>query len=248
MPQQIHHKKNEIQDVELFEDKECTEAFDFMDKKDLYIELVSGDITPLVRLRNQAATWQNIYTPYLCEQFKHYEPLDKIKTLDDINLNLSKYIPKDNAVLFLTQEDTLKYSEIFKDRTCAMLNKVTLDVIKEKNTKKLTIFLPHGTQSELQKANEVAKELKEKYGVEEVNLFALHCFIRGLCFINEKLSFYHYANHNSVAEVKFSESFINKIITTNSTGILKPEDSTERLQVIDAKEMLEEYLNENNLI
>jgi hypothetical protein len=247
MPQQIHHKKNEIQDVELFEDKECTEAFDFMDKKDLYIELVSGDITPLVRLRNQAATWQNIYTPYLCEQFKHYEPLDKIKTLDDINLNLSKYIPKDNAVLFLTQEDTLKYSEIFKDRTCAMLNKVTLDVIKEKNTKKLTIFLPHGTQSELQKAKEVEKELKEKYGVEEVNLFVLHCF--GTLYINR----HNYLSYQSYDFLKnplksIRLKYFNKIITTNSTGILKPEDSTERLQVIDAKEMLEEYLNENNLI
>ena len=46
------------------------------------------------------------------------------------------------------------------------------------NTSGLTLFLPHGTQSELQKANEVAKELKEKYGVEEVNLFALHCFVQ----------------------------------------------------------------------
>ena len=38
----------------------------------------------------------------------------------------------------------------------------------------------------------------------------------------------------------------NKIITTNSTGILPVQD-TERLQVIDCKEIFEEYLKENNL-
>jgi len=178
--------------------------------------------------------------------------------IQDITPNLSKYIPEDNAVLFLSDAvaDAKMYkifASIFErcDGYMVYNNGELQSRCYRKqnfNFSKYTIFLPHGTQSELQKANEVAKELKEKYGVEEVNLFALHCFIRGLCFINEKLSFYHYANHNSVAEVKFSESFINKIITTNSTGILKPEDSTERLQVIDAKEMLEEYLNENNLI
>ena len=37
----------------------------------------------------------------------------------------------------------------------------------------------------------------------------------------------------------------NKIITTNSTGILPVQDK-ERLQVIDCKEIFEEYLKENN--
>jgi predicted dehydrogenase len=41
--------------------------------------------------------------------------------------------------------------------------------------------------------------------------------------------------------------FWNKLITTNSTGILKPEDSNERLQVIDCKEIFEERVKENNL-
>ena len=262
MPQQIHHKKNEIQDVELFEDKECTEAFDFMDKKDLYIELVSGDITPLVRLRNQAATWQNIYTPYLCEQFKHYEPLDKIKTLDDINLNLSKYIPEDNAVLFLFDngrtEDYIylaKHFSFWKKNIDHFLHYRHSAGIKGGggffiepfdlyNDKAVTILLPHGTQSELQKANEVAKELKEKYGVEEVNLFVLHCFVE--LYYSEKYEELRYALLGGGQS--YDLDIFNKIITTNSTGILKPEDSTERLQVIDAKEMLEEYLNENNLI
>ena len=58
------------------------------------------------------------------------------------------------------------------------LDKVTLEgsinAINEfvKNPiNKITIFLTHGTQSEIQKANEVAKELKEKYGIEEVSFF-----------------------------------------------------------------------------
>jgi hypothetical protein len=39
----------------------------------------------------------------------------------------------------------------------------------------------------------------------------------------------------------------NKIITTTSTGILRPKDSSERLQVIDAKEIFEEHLNQKKL-
>ena len=241
----INHKKNEIQEVEFFKDKECTEAFDFMDKKDLYIELVNGDITPLVRLRNQAATWQNIYTPYLCEQFKYYEPLDKIKTLNDITPNLSKYIPEDNAVLFLREEEYRKYCNQFKPtKLIGWLDNTDFDYkdwFQKYNIKTATIFLTHGTQSELQKANEVAKELKEKYGVEEVNLFALHCF--GTLYINR----HNYLSYQSYDFLKnplksIRLNYINKIITTNSTGILKPEDSNERLQVIDCKEIFEEYL------
>ena len=248
--QQIHHKRNELFEVEFYEDKECTEAFDFMDKKDLYIELVNGDITPLVRLRNQAATWQNIYTPYLCEQFKYYEPLDKIKTLDDITPNLSKYIPEDNAVLFLSADSCEKYMQCFQNHHIGLyandgLDKVTLEgsinAINEfvKNPiKKLTIFLEHGTQAELQKANEVAKELGEKYKVEEVSVIALHWF--GSKYEVNAFEIEY------LCEDFGTLSNINKIITTNSTGILKPEDSKGRLQVIDCKEIFEEYLKENN--
>jgi len=247
--QTINHKKNEIQEVEFFKDAECTEDFDFMDKKDLYIGGLNGDITPLVRLRNQAATWQNIYTPYLCEQFKYYEPLDKIKTLNDITPNLSKYIPEDNTVLFFSQETNDKYKGIFFKSGSICISFIKISILEQIEWlkqgrlfhNKVTIFLPHGTQSELQKANEIEKELREKYGVEEVSLFVLHCFTQQDYILNI------YGNCLEDSCLAEDVCNFNKIITTNSTGILKPEDSTERFQVIDAKEIFEEYLKENNL-
>ena len=110
---------------------------------------------------------------------------------------------------------------------------------------KITIFLLHGTQSELQKATEVAKELKEKYGVEEVNLFIKDWFCNKYKENDFEIE-YLCKSFGSLRD-------FNKIITTNSTGILKPEDNScisyinERLQIIDCKEIFEEYLKENNL-
>lgn len=237
--QTINHKKNELFEVEFYKDEECTEAFDFTNAKNLYIDGLKGDISPLYILKDKYY-WRNVYTPYMPHKFS-CEPCDNITTLDDITPNLSKYIPEDNAVLFLTQKDWDTYAnKIFEVHRCVMFDEWSLGVCKYNNVNKHTIFLPHGTQAELQKAEEVGKYLWENFGIKP-NLCVLHCFIRGLDFINEKLSFYHYANHNSVAEVKFSESFINKIITTNSTGILPVQDN-ERLQVIDCKEIFEEYL------
>jgi hypothetical protein len=234
----IHHKKNEIQEVEFFKDAECTEDFDFMDKKDLYIGGLNGDITPLVRLRNQAATWQNIYTPYLCEQFKYYEPLDKIKTLNDITPNLSKYIPEDNAVLFLREEEYRKYCNQFKPtKLIGWLDNTDFDYkdwFQKYNIKTATIFLTHGTQSELQKANEVAKYLWENFGIKP-DLCVLHCFVNQDFILN--------IYGNSLEDSCLNEALcnFNKIITTNSTGILPVQD-TERFKVIDAKEIFEDSL------
>lgn len=169
--------------------------------------------------------------------------------IHNITPNLSKYIPEDNAVLFLSEQDMEKYKDYFPsnhiglyindgkndDTFIANNTESLINGIVEVKKGNITIFLPHGTQSELQKANEIEieKELKEKYGVEEVNLFALHWFL--------------YQNTESAYRRMMIKNLgYNKIITTNSTGILKPEDSTERLQVIDCKVMLEEYLKENN--
>ena len=177
----IHHKKNEIQEVEFFKDKECTEAFDFTNAKNLYIELKDGDISPLYILKDKYY-WRNVYTPYMPHKFS-CEPCDNIVTLDDITPNLSKYIPEDNAVLFLSDEDSNNYkiskSFIMQNNNIPILyTGLVLTCMPPIHCtyKKATIFLHHGTKSELQKAIEVEKELKEKYGVQEVNLFALHWF------------------------------------------------------------------------
>ena len=113
------------------------------------------------------------------------------------------------------------------------------------NTKKITIFLLQGTQAELHKANNIAKELKEEYGVEEVNLFMLNCFcnITFHKFINMRgNNLFSYAdfdifNYNDNPFI----SSIYKITTTNSTGIPKPSHKN-RLQVIDCFDIFDDYL------
>lgn len=241
--QTLHHKKNEKQEVEFFQDKECIIPFDFTNAKELYIELKDGDISPITALPNDIRRNANIYIPYIPQNQK---PLpNNVKTLDDITPNLSKYIPEDNAVLFLSGEDCEQYMSCFQNHHIGLyandgLDKVTLEgsinAINEfvKNPiQKLTTFLPHGTQAELQKANEVAKELKEKYGVEKVNLFVLHWLDKNLYELIQN------KNGSYTSILKYIN--INKIITTNSTGIL-PVQNTERLQVIDCYDIFNEYL------
>ena len=234
---QIYHKKNELFEVEFYKDKECTETFDFTGKKNLYIELINGDITPLIALDKITPTDRSLgitaYVPYI-PNVKIITNNLRIKTLDDITPNLSKYIPEDNAVLFLSEDGADKYADdceawflYQKDFPKRELNS-EMDI---RDWKKLTIFLPHGTQSELQKAVKVKKELKEKYGVEEVNLCVLHWFGKN-------------DDYDVISFLLYYKVF-NEIITTNSTGILKAKDFRKRLQVIDCKEIFEEYLKEN---
>ena len=286
---QIYHKKNELFEVEFYKDKECTQYIEKITGEDIYIELQNGDISPLMVLESGIASVCTIYTPFISKNIHIYSNNgNTFETLDDITPNLSKYIPEDNAILFLSGEklslvDYDDYYNMFSgyrdiefegkiiegmpyhpqiygihtigDRVSVHKHEhdiddytnFTLNILKGK---KLTIFLHHGTQSELEKANEVAKELKEKYGVEEVNLFALDCFY------DYGIKLYQLADfcnklEKAITQRKVNEPikmyYFNKIITTNSIGILKTEDSTKHLQVIDAKEIFEEYVKENNL-
>jgi hypothetical protein len=253
--QEIHHKKNELFEIEFYKDKECTEAFVVTSKEceklsidfkceNLYLVLQNGDITPLCSIPLWAG---NIYIPYI-PKFAQFESIQEysnsITTLDDITPNLSKYIPKDNAVLFLSEQDMEKYKDYFPNNhiglyindgkndetfiannTESLINGIV--VVKKGNT---TIFLPNGTQSELQKVNEVGKHLWKNFGIKP-NLCVLHCF-QYICS-SIFLYFYPYLNEE--------DCYINKIITTNSTGIL-PVDNKDRLQVIDCREIFEEYL------
>ena len=119
-------------------------------------------------------------------------------------------------------------------------NKKKREILSVTEFKKITIFLPHGTQSELQKKEEVEKELKEKYGVEEVNLFVLHCFGKIWYFNDSNMYMFCFTKTSDlINDIVLN---FNKIITTNSTGILPVQQDNERLQVIDCKEIFEEYL------
>lgn len=316
--QTLYHKKNELFEVEFFADKECTQAFDFTNAKDLYIVLKDGDAMSLLALDkicpdDRRIPTTRVFIPYLVNNVRVVTNNLRFTVLDDITPNLSKYIPEDNAVLFLSEEDKSKFSvnefsqNVFNrtplvsqywidrgDFPRNLINGYFNDnnstyTINDENKgvhpiyRKLTIFLSHGTQSELQKAEKVAKELKEKYGVEEVNLFVLHCFVKydilhyEILNIDESDYFsktpeeaFEYMQNTLDCDDddyveklikgyddEFRKDFekkknnffkslpINKIITTNSTGILEPQN-TERLQVIDCKEIFEEYLKESN--
>jgi hypothetical protein len=255
--QKIYHKRNELLEVEFFKDKECTKAFDFTNAKDLYIDLKVGelnpflDITPFLQLYPYTE-FCNLYLPYFpnVAAVDFLPSFENIYTLDDITPNLSKYIPEDNAVLFLSSEDcetyytdkltnTIDYSRVFVypkiEHRCNKLVCTSSDCTGIEDFTKLTIFLHHGTQSELQKANQIAKELKEKYGVEEVNVFVLHCFVPKRFLIKTiRPSKIDRMYDNEIYGYKMQKicNNINKIITTNSTSILEPQDN-EKLQVID---------------
>ena len=119
--------------------------------------------------------------------------------------------------------------QICKDRKTGHIN------LHYTSTKKLTIFLHHGTQSEFKKANEVGKYLWENFGIKP-NFFVLHCF----------LQYIDASNVQYTADLGFINKWsINKIITTNSTGILPVQDN-ERLQVIDCFDIFQDCLKENN--
>ena len=264
--QQIHHKKNELFEVEYYEDRECSKTFDFTNAKNIYIN-GQFDLQVANCVIENGSENAQIFIPYIpqdcinsimsaiisrnCDN-KEPDDYDNVKVftltqinemwdidkIESITPDLSKYIPEGNAVLFLSEEGFFNYGKCFKGLDLvASLEKLNTGIV---SYKKLTIFLPHGTQSELQKANKVGKELKEKYGVEEVNVFVLHCFID---IYNCRKDILRYCKESGGGEY-FCQN-INKIITTNSTGIL-PVDDNERLQVIDCKAIFEEYLKENN--
>lgn len=329
--QKIYHKRNELLEVEFYQDKDCKIPFDFTDAKDLYIELKDGDCTPAIALSNKLFALDLsavIYTPLWHLGYRdNFNSKIILITLNDIQYdktkykcNLSKYIPEDNAVLFLSQEDLYYYFNNYNEkplpksiqeqfyRTMSenhkkykyciyndLIDKIGYELYQEEKyyeesdatphweefnsrrylktllsdigLNKLTIFLSHGTQSELQKANEVAKELKEKYGVEEVNVFVLHCFVSNIYEYNSSFAddFYKQNFQDAYDElcgmgckpnvskkeykIQFEkdklnhkqECYINKIITTNSTSILEPQDN-ERLQVIDCFDIFNDAL------
>jgi hypothetical protein len=248
--QQIHHKKNKQGIIEF------TNSFE---SEHLFLEKLDAEVLFELSMRVNNNT---VFIPspctisgttlhYIRECWQDNCPDSSFVFLDDITPNLSKYIPEGNAVLFFTQKECAKYNMdngyiydagIAYDKD----GSAKFDIHK---SNKLTIFLPHGTQSEIQKANEVAKELREKYGVEKVNVIVLHCFIpfntTKKWTIGEPVDFEEFTLQDEIYPANKMIKHINKIITTNSTGILPVEDN-ERLQVIDCKEIFEEYLKENN--
>jgi len=151
-------------------------------------------------------------------------------------MDFSKYIPTDNAILFLNKDDADKYVDKCEAWFLYQLNFPKRELNSQmdiRDYKKITIFIESYTESEIKKTIDIAKELKEKYGIEEVNVFALHCF-HHFYFIKGSLMKKEEAGYSYM-------EFINKLITTNSTGILLAENK-ESLKVTDCYDIFNDYL------
>jgi hypothetical protein len=243
----IYHKKNEQFNIEFFQDKECKQAFNFENVKNLYIELKEGDCTPIFKLSNKLWSLSikaNIFTPvWYLGLYDGISPQTPLITLQDSeNMDFSKYI-SDNAILFLNKDDANKYAD--KCEACWFLYQLNFpkrelnSQMDIRNYKKITIFIENYTESEIKKTIDIAKELKEKYGIEEVNVFALHCFVNlygGVDYINAFIK-----KGNDFPVYLFFKEFINKITTTNSTGACETQNE-KRLQVIDSYDIFNDYL------
>jgi len=264
----IYHKKDEHFNIEFFQDKECRQAFNFENVKNLYIELKEGDITPLsyifysnftgtvfVSYFNDSSSIENFSLirhmgcntniKFITIENDIFQAIiENCKNVNLVNLsfNLSKYIPTDNAILFLNEDDADKYSDkceawfLYQENLTPRELNSQMDI---RDYKKITIFIESYTESEIKKTIDIAKKLKEKYGIEEVNVFALHCFANldgGDDYINAFID-----KGNGSAVYLFFEEFINKIITTNSTGTCETQNK-KRLQVIDCYDIFNNYL------
>jgi hypothetical protein len=248
----IYHKKNELFQVEFYQDEKCQQAFDFENIKNLYIELKDGDCTPIFSLSNKLWSLNikaNIFTPtWYLGLYDGISPQTPLITLNDVldDIDLSKYIPENNAVLFLSEEDKEKYCNTLLENVCIFSLKdletwefkYLNDFGEIETPKKATIFLTHGTEAELKTANEIAQELKERYGVDEVNLFVLHCF--GYLYGDDYI-IVGFKKENNFNTRLILDEFIDKVIATNSTGISEPQDE-KRLQILDCYDIFNDYL------
>jgi len=245
----IYHKKNELFQIEFYQDKECQQAFNFENIKNLYIELKEGDCTPIFRLSNKLWSLNikaNIFTPtWYLGLYDGISPQTPLITLNDVldDIDLSKYIPTSNAVLFLSEEEANKHSDncenwfswfLYQKDFPTRRSNSEMDI---RDWKAITIFLTHGTEAELKTANEIAQELKERYGVDEVNLFVLHLF-KEITQFYEKIVFYSDSCLSSNIEDWHNLGNINKIITTNSM----PQVFQKRLQILDCYDIFNDYL------
>ncbi len=260
----IYHKKDEQFNVEFFQDKECRQAFNFENVENLYIELKEGDITPLsyifysnftgtvfVSYFNDSSSIENFSLirhmgcntniKFITIENDIFQAIiENCKNVNLVNLspNLSKYIPTDNAILFLNKDDADKYADKCEAWFLYQLNFPRRELNSQmdiRDYKKITIFIESYIESEARKTIDIAKELKEKYGVEEVNVFALHCF-HHFYSAKEDLMKKEEAGYSYM-------EFVNKLITTNSTGILLVQDK-ESLKVIDCYNIFNDYLEE----
>jgi hypothetical protein len=221
--------------------------------------LKEGDCTPIFKLSNKLWSLSikaNIFTPAwflgLYDEAKLQTPLITLADLE--NMDFSKYIPTDNAILFLDKDDADKYADKCEAWFLYQENLPTRELNSQmdiRDYKKITIFIDSLDRKNLNQINELAKELKEKYGVEEVNVFALHCWTcqehyGSLLYCDTegypvKWKKYRLSPLYSYCYPNSKKIFVNKLITTNSTRIFKTKNKDD-LKVINCYDIFKDWL------
>jgi hypothetical protein len=218
---------------------------------DVVLFLKDGDLSPLVYLSQETKKIQSLFIPYIpvCDKlinsisedlFNNDVRLMTFDILDSGCFNiLPKWnIPEDNAVLFLNEDDSDRYNEIADNSTYFTYPNLesendclNQDYFSIKDYKKVSIIIPELHEEDkschyhIENVNKVCKELKEKYNVERIELFVSHCFID----VNDDNWF---ITENNKIDTYDIFKYIDKITTTNSTGVLEIQQSN-RLEVID---------------
>ena len=168
--------------------------------------------------------------------------------IQNITPDWSKYIAKDNAVLFLSETDARKYKNIQQNiyvlsndgTICNLLDKEGIIPSQNRSVilhhfRKISIILPSIHSKNIQEISNIAKDLKENYGVEYVEVIATHCYLKENKFVK-----YDYTGGYK-GEASFRYNNIDKIITTDSTGDLEVQDCA-NFKVIDCEEFFTNFL------
>lgn len=239
---QVYYKQNEKFEYEFFNDKECKEAFEFNgEDKNLYIELKNGDITPAIALDNKCP-YEKIdgFILYVCGYVPFFANQSLIiALLNAVECDYSKYIPNDCALVFLdSEEEEFDGMLRYKDGEILDYDKRSIEYFD-----KIMLYTKELTSTNIKQINDTAKVLKEKYGIEWVGVFAELCFADVYILQRDEDKILCYTTKERPHRAIYLEN-LNKLITTNATGLFEPLER-ELLQVIDCKEIFEEYIKTN---
>ena len=196
-------------------------------------------ITPILKNHNEC-----IFYFFDIDNFELFLQIEKKNNFVNSNVQFKNICPKwniskDNAILFLNKRDQKKYENNYKSFWICNLEsdvrlshqlirpKSKLPIIDEFiNYKTISIIVPelHAEDKNcpyhIDNINNVCKELKEKYGVERIELFVSHCFVKRKykytrCAYSSYELDYKFDNWNKY-DFDLKKDFNNKPIEKNS--------------------------------
>ena len=164
-------------------------------------------------------------TELICDNFHYITP------------DWSKYIAKDNAVLFLSDEDADRYSNSYDDVNLVTYKNAVYHLEDEnvfKRSGKTSIILPSIHSQNIQEISNITNDLKENYGVEYVEIVTLDCYLKNL-YTEYRIRFYRNIDFKKYRDVNTDISIIMKNIENDLDGYLYIYNFTE------AEETLSNY-------